>query len=490
MAQRDRVNANKDSDNKDELWKWVLGAAGVGAVGLLGYYIFQRVYARPPPPPQPPPPSQLTATLSITPTSGNAPLTITISVQISGGSTPYIVRIRGLPTSLSDIVYTGTYTVSAYTLQQSGTYNIYAEVIDKNNTVVNSNTVTVTVQQQQQQQPPPPPPPTTTDVLTYTREPYYSSILAAIRNATSNIYMHMHLLQPEGRGKDLLDALIAAQKKRGVNVRLSFTQPTTSSTDPSAVLNYLSNNGFDMSKVKVLFSRAKVLAIDVATDANGNATAGTAWIGTNNWAVQNLSANEEFNTSTRDIAIVDAASKFLSILWNAQSLVINTVDGVANQFLTSEYLNRVLANINTAIANRSRIYATINYTDYNPDNPDATPRTSSLIDALINASTKGVSDIRILLDRTFPSAVRTYLKSKLPAGAVKVLPQTAFSDATGILHAKTFLIGNRLFVSSQNWTNSELVAAKGATISTNQDGAVTGYITWFSTLWNKGVLPA
>ncbi|MEM2966436.1 MAG: phospholipase D-like domain-containing protein [Candidatus Nitrosocaldaceae archaeon] len=503
MAQRQQQQGyssrwTDNNNNKDDVWKWILGAAGVGAVGLLGYYIFQRVYAQPPPPPQPPPPSQLAATLSITPTSGNAPLTVTISLQIEGGSAPYTVRIRGLPTSLSDIVYTNTYTVS-YILQQAGTYNIYAEVMDKNNTAVNSNTVAVTVSSSggpAPPPPPPPPPPTTTEVLTYTREPYYSTILTAIRNATSNIYMHMYLLQPEGRGKELLDALIAAQKSRGVNVRISFTQPTSSSTDPSPVLNYLNTNGFDMSKVKTLSSRAKVLAIDVTTDANGNATSGTAWIGTNNWTVQSLSANEEFNTSTRDTAIVDAAFKFLNILYNAQSLAINTVDTAANQFLTTEYLNRLLANINAAVTNRSRIYATINSTDYNPDNPTATPRTASLIDALVNASSSsssgaaGVSDMRILLDRTFPSAARTYLKSKLPTGSVKVLPQSAFTDTQGILQAKTFLIGNRLYVSSQNWTNSDLVAARGATISTNQSGAITAYLTWFSNLWSKGVVPS
>lgn len=486
------INLN---DANNDVWKWMLGAAGLGAVGLLGYYIFQRVYAQPPPPPQPPPPSQLAATLSITPTSGNAPLTVTISLQIQGGSAPYTVRIRGLPTSLSDIVYTNTYTAS-YILQQAGTYNIYAEVMDKNNTAVNSNTAAVTVSSPSSggPAPPPPPPSTTTEVLTYTREPYYSTILTAIRNATSNIYMHMYLLQPEGRGQELLDALIAAQK-RGVNVRISFTQPTSSSTDPSPVLNYLNTNGFDMSKVKTLSSRAKVLAIDVTTDANGNASSGTAWIGTNNWTVQSLSANEEFNTSTRDTAIVDAAFKFLNILYNAQSLAINTVDTAANQFLTTEYLNRLLANINAAVTNRSRIYATITFTDYNPDNPTATPRTASLIDALVNAASSssssgtGVSDMRILLDRTFPSAARTYLKSKLPTGSVKVLPQSAFTDTQGILQSKTFLIGNRLYVSSQNWTNSDLVSARGATISTNQSGAITAYLTWFSDLWSKGVVP-
>jgi hypothetical protein len=469
------ANNNKGKIGDDK-WLYLAAAGGIGA-GLTALVLFGRqVFAQPPPPSQPPV-QQPTATLSITPTSGTAPLTATATVTITDpdNKPPYTVRLlSGTSTLAADIINTTTWSITL-TFSAAGTYSILASVKNALGKEAVSNTVTVTVTSPTTPTPTPTPSPVPTGtVVGLTRDEYYNTILSAINSASKNIYMHMYLMEPNGRGKDLLDALIAASK-RLQTVRVTFTQPNATTTDPSQTLNYLSSNGFNINNVKVVSGRAKVVLIDYTADASGLPTGGVAYIGTENWTDQSLSYNHEFNAYTSDVNILDATKKFLDNIWNATSLTVNTASTVENQFITTELLNRLTSQLSESI---TRIYITINHTDYNPTSPDSTPNTKKLIDAIV-AKASTLTDVKILLDSTFPAAARDYLRSQLGTTKVKVYPK--FTG--GILQAKTFLLGNRLYISSQNWTNSDLIAARGATISTTQSGIVTKYINWFNSLW-------
>jgi hypothetical protein len=467
--------ANNNKGKMDDKWLYLAAAGGIGA-GLTALVLFGRqVFALPPlPPPSQPPVQQLTATLSITPTSGTAPLTATATVTITDpdNKPPYTVRLlSGTSTLAADIINTTTWSTKL-AFSAAGTYSILASVKNALGKEAVSNTVTVTVTSPST--PTPSPVPTGT-VVGLTRDEYYNTILSAINSASKNIYMHMYLMEPNGRGKDLLDALIAASKRLQTAIRVTFTQPNTSTTDPSQTLNYLSANGFNINNIKVVSGRAKVVLIDYTADASGLPTGGVAYIGTENWTDQSLSYNHEFNAYTSDVNILDATKKFLDNIWNATSLTINTASTVENQFITTALLDRLIAQLSASI---TRIYITITHTDYNPTSPDSTPNTKKLIDAIV-AKASTLTDVKILLDSSFPAAARDYLRSQLGSTKVKVYPR--FTG--GILQAKTFLLGNRLYISSQNWVNSDLIAARGATISTTQSGVVTKYLDWFNSLW-------
>lgn len=96
----------------------------------------------------------LTASADASPISGNAPLAVSFSVSVQGGTPPYSYFW-----TLGDGTFVGSVPSGSKTYPNPGTYGLFCRVTDAMGEVVTTNTVTIVVSE-------PPPPPTLSVVVT------------------------------------------------------------------------------------------------------------------------------------------------------------------------------------------------------------------------------------------------------------------------------------------------------------------------------------
>jgi phosphatidylserine/phosphatidylglycerophosphate/cardiolipin synthase-like enzyme len=292
---------------------------------------------------------------------------------------------------------------------------------------------------------------------------YYFDLLDAVKNAKSKIHAHVYQLEYTSdttkRPRILLDELVNA-KKRGVDVRISFSDASLNLSD---LKTYLTNNGIPY---KIHNSHAKVAVIDDKI----------VYIGSSNWRLSSLQYNNENNIKTNNIDHINMAKAYIDKIWYEGKTINYTDDNLTGSyysevFLTGGYYDSVknaLDNANNQVRLIMKWWS--GYTT-DPNN-----KASELTRALANAYKRGV-DVKVIIDDTVPQSVRDYLKSQ--GVPTKLDPSSSQST-----HAKSLLVDNRLYIGSHNWNGGESSTWETG-IAVINSHILSEYMTYFDNLWNN-----
>ncbi len=255
-----------------------------------------------------------------------------------------------------------------------------------------------------------------------------AALLAAVKGATKSIHMTMYLLTSTA----MVDALIAASKKPGMDVKVVLNEnfpngtPTTPDKQNAAVLASLKSSGVNVvyAPPSFTYTHEKCVILDGTT----------AWIMTMNATVSSPTDNREYLAVDSDPDDVREAEAIFQ-------------SDFAGSGVTAFTGNLLVAPINA----QPRLVALIQSAARTLDLEGETFSDTKISAALSAAAKAGVA-VRVVVSTETPTTAQTQAIASVKAAGVKVV-----ATAAPTIHAKAIVAdGARAYVGSANFTYNSL----------------------------------